>query len=61
MDAFTATPTYVEMVVNVSKRLGANTTFSYSDISLMWDECRYQQTYTLNKPSPWCAVSIRFF
>lgn len=47
---------YQNVVFNVSQRLGMQKQLTSKDISAMWDVCRYQQSYHLNKPSDWCAV-----
>lgn len=58
VDIFVGTKTYNDLIQNVSRRLNTKTPLENSEISVMWDECRYQQAYHLNKPSPWCAVSF---
>lgn len=41
----------------ISSRLGMNT-LRYGMINLMWDECRFQHAYHLDRKSPWCAVKL---
>lgn len=58
MDKFKASDEVKFMKRNVSQRLGLRQTLRYDVVSMMWDECRYQQSYHLNKMSPWCAVGV---
>lgn len=53
---FKLTSHYKDVVSNVTQRLGLKTQMSHENISSMWNVCRYQQSYHLNKPSDWCAV-----
>lgn len=49
---------YADVRKKVSKRLGMKHVLGHTDLSYMWDECRYQQAYHINEMSPWCAVSL---
>lgn len=58
MDKFKSSDPIEFLKSNVSQRLGLRQTLRYDVISMMWDECRYQQSYHLNEMSPWCAVGV---
>lgn len=58
---FIASAIYQEMIGDISERLGFNRTgndaLTKNDISYMWDMCRYNLAWQLDKPSAWCSVS----
>ncbi|XP_054734223.1 multiple inositol polyphosphate phosphatase 1 [Anastrepha obliqua] len=43
-------------VANISKRLGFQYTLESSDVELMWDMCRYEQAWQVDRTSVWCSV-----
>lgn len=49
------------MVGDVSLRLGYKFPLKTQQIIDMYDMCRYDQAWHLERPSPWCAVSIFSF
>lgn len=59
MDLFMTQQPFVEMMYNISQRLGTSEPLTYPQLSLIWNECRYQQAYHLTKPSAWCSVSTK--
>uniref|UniRef100_A0A0A1X3Q6 Multiple inositol polyphosphate phosphatase 1 n=2 Tax=Zeugodacus cucurbitae TaxID=28588 RepID=A0A0A1X3Q6_ZEUCU len=40
----------------ISKRLGFQYSLESSDVELMWDMCRYEQAWQVDRISAWCAV-----
>lgn len=58
MDTFKESIYYKELISNVTRRLGMKSMLKPKQISMMWDECRYQQDFHLESFSPWCAVSV---
>lgn len=57
MDRFGKSKPFEDLKTTVSRRLGMIQTMKHDVISLMWDECKYQQDFHLDYLSPWCAVS----
>lgn len=49
---------YQRMVRDVSLRLGFKFPLKISQIEAMWNMCRYDQAWTLDRPSAWCSVSV---
>ncbi|XP_004526154.1 multiple inositol polyphosphate phosphatase 1 [Ceratitis capitata] len=43
-------------IADISKRLGFQYTLESSDIELMWDMCRYEQAWHVDRTSVWCAM-----
>lgn len=43
-------------VENISKRLGFKTPLDFEDVELMWDICRLEQAWHVNRSSVWCAA-----
>lgn len=60
---FIASPMYQRMIGDVSERLGFNRTgvdaLTKNDILLIWDMCRYDQAWVLDKASAWCSVCTK--
>jgi multiple inositol-polyphosphate phosphatase / 2,3-bisphosphoglycerate 3-phosphatase len=54
---FQNSDTYQNVVAQISQRLGFKNPLSADQIDLIWDLCRLEQAWFLEKPSPWCAVS----
>lgn len=46
-----------QTVSDISQRLGFRYPLKTEQILDMYDMCRYDQAWHLEKPSPWCAVS----
>lgn len=63
-DQFIASPIYQNLIGNVSVRLGFNSNgddaLTEKQIEYMWNMCRYEQAWSLNKPSAWCSVRPKF-
>lgn len=47
-----------QVISDVSERLGFKFPLSEDQILNMYEMCRYDQAWILERPSPWCAVSI---
>lgn len=45
-----------KMIGDVSQRLGFKFALKTKQIKNMWDMCRYDQSWTLDRPSAWCAA-----
>lgn len=43
-------------VADVSTRLGFKYPLDFKDIELMWDMCRYEQAWNVDRISAWCAA-----
>lgn len=52
---FTQSSEFVQMLVDVTKRLGLNKPLTARKILVMWTACAFEQAS--NKISPWCSVS----
>ncbi|XP_017472735.1 PREDICTED: multiple inositol polyphosphate phosphatase 1 [Rhagoletis zephyria] len=42
---------------DISKRLGFQYSLESMDVELMWDMCRYEQAWHVDRTSVWCSVS----
>ncbi|XP_058795152.1 multiple inositol polyphosphate phosphatase 1-like [Phymastichus coffea] len=47
---------YHELLTNVSIRLGFNYRIKNDSVQLMYDMCRYEKTWTVDRLSTWCSV-----
>lgn len=47
---------YQKMIDDVSQRLGFKTTMKKKQLKLIYDMCRYDQAWSLDRPSAWCTV-----
>ncbi|XP_067613618.1 multiple inositol polyphosphate phosphatase 1 isoform X2 [Eurosta solidaginis] len=47
-----------ETIADISKRLGFEYTLDVSDVQLMWDMCRYEQAWQVDRTSVWCAAFL---
>ncbi|XP_037908687.1 multiple inositol polyphosphate phosphatase 1-like [Hermetia illucens] len=45
-----------QTISDISTRLGFQYPLEYKQIKLMWDMCRLEQAWYLDRPSPWCAA-----
>lgn len=54
---FATTPGFKQLVRDVSFRLGFNQSLEVELIIVIWDRCKYEQTWHPLEPSPWCVVS----
>ncbi|KNC26265.1 hypothetical protein FF38_01168 [Lucilia cuprina] len=45
-------------IADISKRLGFQYTLETSDVELMYDICRYEQAWQVDRTSVWCAVFL---
>ncbi|XP_065159990.1 multiple inositol polyphosphate phosphatase 1-like [Atheta coriaria] len=54
--SFKEKPEYKEMVRNVFRRLGFRYNLNDSLIEDMYDLCRYEKSWYVTRPSPWCAA-----
>lgn len=50
---------YQQMVRDVSTRLGFRFALSDEQIDTIWDMCRFEQAWTVDKVSTWCAAFTR--
>ncbi|KAJ0177379.1 hypothetical protein K1T71_007388 [Dendrolimus kikuchii] len=50
---------YLEMITNISKRLGSQYNYEEQFIQNMYDMCRYEKAKDVSKISPWCAAFTR--
>lgn len=57
MNKFQNSHHMVNLKRQISNRLGMNT-LRYEMVNLMWDECRLQHAYDLDRKSSWCAVKF---
>lgn len=53
---FLKSQTMVQLVSDVSQRLGSRFPMKAQQIFDMYDMCRYDQAWTIDSPSPWCAA-----
>ncbi|XP_036339805.1 multiple inositol polyphosphate phosphatase 1-like [Rhagoletis pomonella] len=44
-------------IADISKRLGFQYSLESIDVELMWDMCRYEQAWHVDRTSVWCSVS----
>lgn len=52
---------YQTMLEDVSRRLGFKLALAKKQIKLIYDMCRYDQAWSLDRPSAWCIVSKVFY
>lgn len=53
---FRESETYKNTLAQVTRRLGFQYNMSADDMHLIYDTCRYQKAWNLEKISPWCAA-----
>uniref|UniRef100_A0A1B0DD06 Multiple inositol polyphosphate phosphatase 1 n=1 Tax=Phlebotomus papatasi TaxID=29031 RepID=A0A1B0DD06_PHLPP len=53
---FMASNTFQNMLSQVSQRLGFKFQLTADQMELIWDICRYEQAWALDKVSAWCAA-----
>ncbi|XP_034942314.1 multiple inositol polyphosphate phosphatase 1-like isoform X3 [Chelonus insularis] len=53
---FTTSFEFINLIQNVSHRLGFKYNLSSEAIYMMYDMCRFDKSWAVNKISPWCAV-----
>lgn len=53
---FVASDTFQDMMTEVSTRLGFRFKLTSAQIELIWDMCRYEQAWFIERLSPWCAA-----
>lgn len=58
LNKFENGPEYRQMMDEVSIRLGFQQTVSKRQVKLVYDMCRFEQAWTVDRPSAWCAVSL---
>uniref|UniRef100_A0A1B0CIG3 Multiple inositol polyphosphate phosphatase 1 n=2 Tax=Lutzomyia longipalpis TaxID=7200 RepID=A0A1B0CIG3_LUTLO len=56
MSKFIASEIYQDMLNQVSQRLGFKFQLTDDQVEQIWDMCRYEQAWYLQKLSPWCAA-----
>ncbi|XP_055531961.1 multiple inositol polyphosphate phosphatase 1-like [Wyeomyia smithii] len=56
LNKFLESDLYLETVSDISDQLGFRTSLSSDQVEAMWDACRYEQAWYLERPSPWCGV-----
>lgn len=56
VNKFIASSIYQDMAKEVSQRLGFKLTLPPTQIELIWDMCRYEQSWYIQQISPWCAA-----
>lgn len=49
------------MLQDVSRRLGFKFTLKASEIETIFDACRYEQAWVLDRASVWCLVNCLFY
>lgn len=49
-------PLYQKVLSDVSLRLGFKFTLKSTEIDAIFDACRYEQAWTLDRASTWCSV-----
>lgn len=54
-------PLYQKMIADVSRRLGFKFDLKPSQIKNVFDMCRFDQAWSLDQPSAWCAVSYNIY
>lgn len=57
MNKFKHSPIYMQLVKDVSQRLGFKFPLKRKQVQLMWDMCRYDLSWQLDRPSAFCTVS----
>lgn len=53
---FETTDDFVNMLADVSTKLGFEKPLKKGRVNIMWDLCRYEQAWHLDKLSPWCTA-----
>ncbi|XP_055845256.1 multiple inositol polyphosphate phosphatase 1-like [Episyrphus balteatus] len=53
---FRESETVKETIAHTSRRLGFETPLDFKDIELMWDICRLEQAWYVNRSSIWCGA-----
>lgn len=56
VDKFLDSPRFMQLVHNVSQRLGFKEDLTSDDIELLYDACAFETAWHIGKKSPWCAV-----
>lgn len=46
------------MIGDISQRLGFKFALKVKQVKTIFDMCRYEQAWNLDRPSAWCTVSI---
>ncbi|XP_055915043.1 multiple inositol polyphosphate phosphatase 1-like [Eupeodes corollae] len=53
---FRQTALVKKTISDISRRLGFQDSLDFKDIALMWDTCRLEQAWFVNRSSIWCAA-----
>ena len=56
VDKFLDSPSFREIIGNVSRRLGFSNSLSFDDVLIMYTACAFENAWYVNERSPWCAV-----
>lgn len=56
VNKFIASEIYQDMLKEVSMRLGFKLVLTVAQVELIWDQCRYEQSWYIEQLSPWCAA-----
>lgn len=56
VNQFIASSTYQDMLREVSMRLGFKLILTTAQVELIWDMCRFEQSWYIEQLSPWCAA-----
>ncbi|XP_044733066.1 multiple inositol polyphosphate phosphatase 1-like [Chrysoperla carnea] len=52
---FTEKPIFLNMLSNISEKLGYNSPLNWTTVRILFDICRYDYGWNNDKISPWCA------
>lgn len=55
---FKAGPLFQKLLLDVSRRLGFSSSLDPDEIQAIFDVCRYEQSWELDRASAWCSVRI---
>ncbi|XP_031777741.1 multiple inositol polyphosphate phosphatase 1 [Nasonia vitripennis] len=55
-ERFIAGSEYQNLLQSVSRRLGFSYKINNDSVQLMYDMCRYEKAWEVNRLSPWCAI-----
>lgn len=56
VNKFIASSIYKDMLREVAMRLGFKRTLTPVEVELIWDMCRFEQSWYIERLSPWCAA-----
>lgn len=53
---FQTSEIFLKMLKGISQRLGFSEVLSFSEVEVIYDMCRYEEAWFINKTSPWCST-----